>query len=141
MNGSYPLDYFISGTDSCKGDSGGGLYTWRDGVPTLMGVVSRYVPTLRLEGWCTYTHGRSIKVCTRLYLLYTWRDGVPTLMGVVSRYVPTLHLEGWCTYTHGRSIKVCTYSTPGGMVYLLYTHGSSIKVCAYSTPGGMVYLH
>ena len=72
------------------------LYTLRDGVPTLMGVVSRYVPTLHLEGWCTYC----------------------TLMGVVSRYVPTLHLEGWCTYTDGSSIKVCTYSTPGEMVYL-----------------------
>jgi hypothetical protein len=41
-NGPYSLDYYISGTDSCKGDSGGGLYTWRDGAPTLMGVVSRY---------------------------------------------------------------------------------------------------
>jgi hypothetical protein len=40
-NGPYSLDYYISGTDSCKGDSGGGLYTWRDGAPTLMGVVSR----------------------------------------------------------------------------------------------------
>jgi hypothetical protein len=45
-NGPYSLDYYISGTDSCKGDSGGGLYTWRDGAPTLMGVVSRYRPTL-----------------------------------------------------------------------------------------------
>jgi hypothetical protein len=40
-NGPYPLDYYISGTDSCNGDSGGPLYTWKDGVPTLIGVVSR----------------------------------------------------------------------------------------------------
>ena len=37
----YPFDYYVSGTDSCSGDSGGGLYTWKDGVPTLIGVVSR----------------------------------------------------------------------------------------------------
>jgi len=37
----YPYNYYISGTDSCSGDSGGGLYTWRDGIPTLLGVVSR----------------------------------------------------------------------------------------------------
>ena len=37
----YPYDYYIGGTDSCSGDSGGGLYTWINGVPTLLGVVSR----------------------------------------------------------------------------------------------------
>ena len=37
----YPFSYYIYGTDSCSGDSGGGLYTWRDGKPTLLGVISR----------------------------------------------------------------------------------------------------
>ena len=37
----YPMDYYISGTDSCTGDSGGGLYSWINNVPTLLGVVSR----------------------------------------------------------------------------------------------------
>jgi hypothetical protein len=67
-NGPYSLDYYISGTDSCKGDSGGGLYTWRDGAPTLMGVVSRYS---RQE---THAYGNSVQVYKR-----------PTLMGVVFR--------------------------------------------------------
>ena len=39
--GNYSLDYYIGGTDSCSGDSGGGLYYWKDGVPILLGVVSR----------------------------------------------------------------------------------------------------
>jgi len=39
--GKYPYDYYIGGTDSCNGDSGGGLYHWKNGVPTLLGVVSR----------------------------------------------------------------------------------------------------
>ena len=38
---AYPFPYYISGTDSCSGDSGGGLYAWRDGKPTLLGVVAR----------------------------------------------------------------------------------------------------
>ena len=38
---SYPFDYYIGGTDSCNGDSGGGLYYWKNGIPTLLGVVSR----------------------------------------------------------------------------------------------------
>ena len=37
----YPYNYYVSGTDSCSGDSGGGLYAWIKGVPTLLGVVSR----------------------------------------------------------------------------------------------------
>ena len=37
----YPFSYYISGTDSCSGDSGGGLYAWRNGKPTLLGIVSR----------------------------------------------------------------------------------------------------
>jgi hypothetical protein len=37
----YPLSYYIGGTDSCSGDSGGGLYTWRHHKPYLIGVVSR----------------------------------------------------------------------------------------------------
>ena len=39
--GKYPYDYYLGGTDSCGGDSGGGLYTWKNGIPTLLGVVSR----------------------------------------------------------------------------------------------------
>ena len=39
--GKYPFDYYIGGTDSCNGDSGGGLYYWKNGIPTLLGVVSR----------------------------------------------------------------------------------------------------
>jgi len=38
---NYKLDYFIGGEDTCSGDSGGPLYTWIDGVPTLIGAVSR----------------------------------------------------------------------------------------------------
>ena len=38
---AYPYDYYLGGTDSCSGDSGGGLYTWKDGKATLLGVVSR----------------------------------------------------------------------------------------------------
>jgi len=39
---TYGYDYYIGGTDSCSGDSGGGLYTWRHGnKPMLIGVVSR----------------------------------------------------------------------------------------------------
>ena len=38
---AYPYDYYLGGTDSCNGDSGGGLYTWKDGKATLLGVVSR----------------------------------------------------------------------------------------------------
>ena len=37
----YPYNYYIGGSDSCNGDSGGGLYTWRDSRPELLGVVSR----------------------------------------------------------------------------------------------------
>jgi len=37
----YKLDYFVSGTDSCSGDSGGPLYYWKDEVPTMLGIVSR----------------------------------------------------------------------------------------------------
>ena len=40
-DGTYKLDYYISGTDSCNGDSGGPAYRWVNGVPTLIGVVSR----------------------------------------------------------------------------------------------------
>ena len=39
--GKYPYNYYIGGTDSCRGDSGGGLYTWKNGKPILLGVVSR----------------------------------------------------------------------------------------------------
>jgi hypothetical protein len=69
-NGPYSLDYYISGTDSCKGDSGGGLYTWRDGAPTLMGVVSRY----------------SDKRPTLMGVVSRYSDKRPRLMDVVSRY-------------------------------------------------------
>jgi len=40
-HGNYTYNYYIAGTDSCSGDSGGGLYTWKQGIPTLIGVVSR----------------------------------------------------------------------------------------------------
>ena len=39
--GNYPYDYYLGGTDTCGGDSGGGLYYWKNGIPTLLGVVSR----------------------------------------------------------------------------------------------------
>jgi len=38
---NYKLDYYVGGEDTCSGDSGGPLYTWIDGVPTLIGAVSR----------------------------------------------------------------------------------------------------
>lgn len=41
-DGNYPYEYYISGTDSCNGDSGGPVYRWVDGVPTLIAVVARY---------------------------------------------------------------------------------------------------
>jgi len=37
----YDLDYYISETDQCNGDSGGPLYMWRNGRPYLVGVISR----------------------------------------------------------------------------------------------------
>ena len=37
----YPYDYYVSGTDSCNGDSGGGLYAWVNEKPILLGIVSR----------------------------------------------------------------------------------------------------
>jgi len=37
----YPYDYYVSSSDTCSGDSGGGVYQWRDGTPTLIGIVSR----------------------------------------------------------------------------------------------------
>ena len=40
-DGKYDLDYYVAGSDSCSGDSGGGLYHWKDGKPRLLGVVSR----------------------------------------------------------------------------------------------------
>ena len=40
-DGKYKLDYYVAGSDSCSGDSGGGLYHWKDGQPRLIGVVSR----------------------------------------------------------------------------------------------------
>ena len=40
-DGKYNLDYYVAGSDSCSGDSGGGLYHWKDGKPRLIGVVSR----------------------------------------------------------------------------------------------------
>ena len=40
-DGKYPYDYYISTTDTCMGDSGGGVYQWKDGAPTLLGIVSR----------------------------------------------------------------------------------------------------
>ena len=40
-DGNYEFDYYVSGSDSCSGDSGGGLYHWKGGRPRLIGVVSR----------------------------------------------------------------------------------------------------
>merc|ERR1719309_1376875 len=40
-NRKYPYDYYVSSTDTCSGDSGGGVYQWRKGIPTLIGIVSR----------------------------------------------------------------------------------------------------
>ena len=41
-DGDYNLDYYVSGSDSCSGDSGGGLYHWHgDQQPRLLGVVAR----------------------------------------------------------------------------------------------------
>ena len=37
----YPYNYYVSSSDTCAGDSGGGVYQWRDGIPTLIGIVSR----------------------------------------------------------------------------------------------------
>ena len=41
--GNYPYDYYVSGSDSCHGDSGGGAYYWEKGSdkPKLIGIVSR----------------------------------------------------------------------------------------------------
>jgi len=49
-NGDYPYDYYIAGTDSCNGDSGGGVYRWLDGVPTLIAVVARGYGSGDMEG-------------------------------------------------------------------------------------------
>ena len=49
-DGKYMYDYYIGGTDSCSGDSGGGLYYWKNGIPTLLGVVSRGYGSDRKNG-------------------------------------------------------------------------------------------
>jgi len=37
----YKLDFYVSGTDSCAGDSGGPAYIWKGNTPILYGIVSR----------------------------------------------------------------------------------------------------
>jgi len=39
----YPYDYYVSGSDSCNGDSGGGAYHWPNNsdTPVLLGITSR----------------------------------------------------------------------------------------------------
>jgi len=37
----YGLDFYVSGTDSCSGDSGGPAYIWKGDTPILYGIVSR----------------------------------------------------------------------------------------------------
>jgi len=43
-NGDYPFNYYVSGSDTCSGDSGGGAYFWRQSdskTPVLIAIVSR----------------------------------------------------------------------------------------------------
>ena len=40
-NRKYLYEYYVSSSDACAGDSGGGVYQWRNGIPTLIGVVAR----------------------------------------------------------------------------------------------------
>jgi len=49
-DGSYKYNYYVSGTDSCNGDSGGALYRWIEGVPTMIAVVSRGWGSLGEDG-------------------------------------------------------------------------------------------
>jgi len=37
----YKLDFYVSGTDSCSGDSGGPAYIWKGDTPLLYGIVAR----------------------------------------------------------------------------------------------------
>ena len=42
--GDYPFDYYVSGSDTCSGDSGGGAYQWKhgdDNTPVLIAITSR----------------------------------------------------------------------------------------------------
>ena len=40
-DGKYPFDYYVSGTNICRGDGGGPAYAWVNGKPILYGVVAR----------------------------------------------------------------------------------------------------
>ena len=42
-DGKYAYDYYIAGTDSCAGDSGGPVYRWINDTATLIAVVARYL--------------------------------------------------------------------------------------------------
>jgi len=48
--GDYPYQYYIAGTDSCQGDSGGGVYRWINNVPTLLAVVARGYGAGNMDG-------------------------------------------------------------------------------------------
>ncbi|XP_023338064.1 uncharacterized protein LOC111708804 [Eurytemora carolleeae] len=49
-DGKYPYSYYISGSDSCNGDSGGPVYRWINGVPILVAVVSRGFGSGNMDG-------------------------------------------------------------------------------------------
>ena len=46
-DGKYSFDYYIAGTDSCAGDSGGPVYRWINGVPTLVAIVARSMKQIK----------------------------------------------------------------------------------------------
>jgi len=46
----YPFSFYVAGTDSCNGDSGGPVYRWIDRVPTLIAIVARGYGSGRMDG-------------------------------------------------------------------------------------------
>jgi hypothetical protein len=130
-NGTYTLDYYVSGTDSCKGDSGGGLYSWRDGVPTLMGVVSRYARLILvriiwmiswfiLSGWypgTSYLGNILVRLIWAIswYVLSGWYPGTSYLGDILLWKISRHVLFGWYPVTayHDGIQNILTVWYPG----------------------------
>jgi len=68
-NGNYTYDYYVAGTDSCNGDSGGPVYRWINGVPTLVAVVTRGFGSNQKDG-CAELNFPGIYTRTAKFL--TW---------------------------------------------------------------------
>ena len=71
-DGKYAYDYYIAGTDSCAGDSGGPVYRWINDTATLIAVVARYLKSYSILDKIWSNHFLSIfieKDCSCIYFL------------------------------------------------------------------------